>query len=70
MQIDSNGLLSMTVSQVEQLGSTSLLHGTVGPDIPFEMVGSGQKQVRGIDMVHLALPPEHLHCFDKDGLRL
>jgi multiple sugar transport system ATP-binding protein len=63
-------LIIMKVSQVEQLGSSSLLHGTVGQDTPFEMVCSGQTQVSSGDTVGLALPLAHLHYFDKDGLRL
>jgi multiple sugar transport system ATP-binding protein len=70
VQLDSQGLISMKVSQVEQLGSTSLLHGTVGDDMAFEMVCNGQTPVAKGDSVRLALPLEHLHCFDKEGLRL
>jgi multiple sugar transport system ATP-binding protein len=60
----------MHVSQVEQLGSTSLLHGTVGTDTPFEMVINGQTTIAGGDNVHVAMPREYLHCFDAQGLRL
>ncbi len=70
VQLDSQGLISMKVSQVEQLGSTSLLHGTVGDDTPFEMVCNGQTPVVKGDSVRLALPLEHLHCFNQEGLRL
>jgi multiple sugar transport system ATP-binding protein len=70
VQLDSQGLISMKVSQVEQLGSSSLLHGTVGQDTPFEMVCTGQTQVSSGDTVGLALPLAHLHYFDKHGLRL
>ncbi len=69
-EIGADGPIAMKVSSVEQLGSTSLLHGTVGPDTPFEMVCSGQTAITGGDTVRLALPAQHLHCFDKDGLRL
>ena len=68
--IGDGGPISMQVSQVEQLGSTSLLHGTVGQDTPFEMVCNGQTTIAGGDTVRLALPAQYLHCFDKDGLRL
>ena len=68
--MDPAGPLAMMVSQVEQLGSTSLLHGTVGADTPFEIVRNGQTAVAGGDTVRLALPAQHLHYFDKDGLRL
>lgn len=70
VQLDSQGLISMKVSQVEQLGSTSLLHGTVGDNTPFEMVCNGQTPVAKGDSVRLALPLEHLHCFNQEGLRL
>ena len=69
-QIADDGPIAMQVSQVEQLGSTSLLHGTVGADTPFEMVLDGQTAtVRG-DTVRLGLPARYLHCFDSNGLRL
>lgn len=55
---------------MEQLGSTSLLHGTVGLDTPFEMVCNGPTKTASGDSVRLALPAEHIHCFDQDGLRL
>ena len=68
--IGTDGPIEMRVSSVEQLGSTSLLHGSVGGDTPFEMVCNGQTTIAGGDTVRLALPREHLHCFDKDGRRL
>jgi multiple sugar transport system ATP-binding protein len=68
--IADDGPITMRVSQVEQLGSTSLLHGSVGQDTPFEMVCNGQTTLVGGDTVRLGLPANHLHCFDKDGLRL
>ena len=68
--IGADGPLAMQVAQVEQLGSTSLLHGTVGADTPFEMVCNGQTTIAGGDTVRLALPAQHLHYFDKGGLRL
>ena len=68
--VSDDGPVQMKVSQVEQLGATSLLLGTVGTDTPFEMVRAGQTGIKGGDTVRLALPKEHLHCFDKDGQRL
>jgi multiple sugar transport system ATP-binding protein len=68
--IGDDGPIAMRVSQVEQLGSTSLLHGTVGADTPFEMVCNGQTHLASGDTVRLALPSRNLHFFDKDGLRL
>ncbi len=71
---EQNGPISLQVSQVEQLGSSSLLHGIVGQgtehQAPFEMVLAGQTGIVGGDMVRLGLPTGHLHCFDKDGLRI
>ena len=70
-QISADGPLRMHVAQVEQLGSTSLLHGHVGADkTAFEMVCAGQTSIKAGDAVRVALPAEHLHCFDAQGLRL
>ena len=69
-QIADNGPIRIHVDQVEQLGSTSLLHGRVGTDTPFEMVCSGQTTIRGGDTVGIGMPVEHLHWFDAKGLRL
>ena len=68
--IDADGPIRMRVHQVEQLGSTSLLHGTVGTDTPFELVCNGQTAIRGGDSVGIGMPAEHLHWFDAQGLRL
>ena len=62
--------IKMTIRQVEQLGSSSLLHGTVGHDTPFELVLAGQTKMHRGDMVDVALPAECLHRFDSTGLRL
>jgi len=70
-QIAGDGPLRMFVAQVEQLGSTSLLHGHVGADkTPFEMVCPGQTEIQAGQSVQVALPHAHLHCFDAQGLRL
>lgn len=69
-QVHPQGPLMMRVSQVEQLGSSSLLHGTVGVDTPFEIICAGQTQVSGGDTVHIALPAQHLHCFGANGNRI
>ena len=69
-QIADDGPIAMRVSQVEQLGSTSLLHGTVGTDTPFEMVLNGQTSTGRGDTVRLGLPAQYVHCFDANGLRL
>jgi multiple sugar transport system ATP-binding protein len=69
-RIADDGPIAMQVSQVEQLGSTSLLHGVVGAGTPFEMVLDGQTALRGGDSVRLALPAHQVHCFNAEGLRL
>ena len=69
-QLADHGPLQMSVSQVEQLGSTSILHGSVVPDAPFELILNGQTSIKRGDTVKVAVPPEHLHCFDSEGLRL
>ncbi len=69
-QLAADGPIALHVSQVEQLGSTSLLHGTVGADTGFEMVLNGQTSITGGDTVRLGLPAEYLHCFNQEGLRL
>ena len=69
-RIADDGPIAMLVSQVEQLGSSSLLHGKVGHDTPFEMVLDGQTTIRGGDTVRLGLPAQLVHCFNSEGLRL
>ncbi|MCZ4313315.1 sn-glycerol-3-phosphate ABC transporter ATP-binding protein UgpC [Comamonadaceae bacterium G21597-S1] len=68
--VSEPGPIRMQVDQVEQLGSTSLLHGHVGVDTPFEVVCGGQTTIRGGDSVGIGMPLEHLHWFDAQGLRL
>lgn len=69
-QIDPSGALQLKVTQVEQLGSTSLLLGTVGEQTPFEVVCPGQTPVVPGQTVHVALPRAHRHFFDAQGERL
>ena len=69
-QAATDGPVRLTVTQVEQLGASSVLRGTVGADTPFELVASGQTALRPGDTVALALPAPHLHCFDANGQRL
>ena len=64
------GDLQLQVTQVEQLGANSILHGHVVPDAPFEVILSGQTSIQRGDTVRVAVPPEHIHCYDKDGLRI
>jgi multiple sugar transport system ATP-binding protein len=69
-RLAEDGPLSMTVAQVEQLGGSSVVHGHVVPDAPFEVVLNGQTTLQRGDVVRIALPPEHLHGFDANELRL
>ncbi len=69
-QLSEQGPLQMKVSQVEQLGSTSILHGNVVPDAPFEVILPGQTTIQRGDTVKVTAPLEHLHYFDQAGLRL
>ena len=66
----ANGPLQLRLNQVEQLGASSVLRGTVGTDTPFELVCPGQTLLRPGESVALALPAPHLHCFDANGQRL
>ena len=69
-QLVPDGPLQMKVSQVEQLGSTSILHGNVVADAPFEIILPGQTNIQRGDTVRVTAPSEHLHFFDQQGLRL
>ena len=69
-QAATDGPVHLTVTQVEQLGASSVLRGTVGVDTPFELVAPGQTLLHPGDTVALALPAPHLHCFDANGQRL
>ena len=69
-QLSDQGLLRMAVTQVEQLGSTSVLRGNVGPEVPFELILNGQTSIQRGDVVNVSAPPEHMHCFDQAGVRL
>ena len=69
-QLSDSGPLRLTVSSVEQLGSSSVLHGHVVPDAPFEVILNGQTSIKSGAVVNVHAPPEHVHCFDQNGLRL
>jgi multiple sugar transport system ATP-binding protein len=69
-RLAGDGPLSMTVAQVEQLGGSSVVHGHVVQGAPFEVVLNGQTAIQRGDVVRIALPPEHLHGFDANELRL
>jgi multiple sugar transport system ATP-binding protein len=69
-RLSDSGPLRLSISQVEQLGSTSVLRGHVVPEAPFELILNGQTSIRSGDTVRLVAPLEHMHCFDPHGLRL
>jgi len=69
-QLSGDGPLQLAVSQVEQLGSTSILHGKVVDGAPFELILSGQTSIKRGDTVRVSAPAEQLHYFDQNGLRL
>ncbi|MEO7885452.1 MAG: ATP-binding cassette domain-containing protein [Polaromonas sp.] len=69
-QLSGDGPLQLVVSQVEQLGSTSILHGKVVADAPFELILNGQTAIKRGDTVRVSAPAEQLHYFDQNGLRL
>ncbi len=68
--VSDTGALSFDVQQVEQMGSSSLLHGTLETGVAFDVVCNGQTSVRAKQRVRLAMPLASLHFFDSDGLRL
>ena len=75
--LDEAGPLEYRVQQVEQMGSTSLMRGSLSAstnahDTPagFEVVSNGQTSVRPGQTVRLSMPPAALHFFDEQGARL
>jgi multiple sugar transport system ATP-binding protein len=65
-----SGAFQIQVEQVEQLGSSSLIRGTVANQTPFELALPGQTALKRGDIVSVDAPPEHVHAFDEAGLRL
>ena len=75
--LDDAGPLEYRVQQVEQMGSTSLLRGTLAGSVGagqtpahFEVVSNGQTSVKAGQTVRLSMPPAGLHFFDEQGARL
>ena len=77
--LDEAGPLEYRVQQVEQMGSTSLLRGTLAGSAStsesqapahFEVVSNGQTSVKAGQTVRLSMPPAALHFFDEQGARL
>ena len=69
-RLADDGPLQLAVTQVEQLGSTSILHGKVVDGVPFELILNGQTNIKRGDTVRVSAPAEQLHYFDQNGLRL
>ena len=75
--LDEAGPLEYRVQQVEQMGSTSLLRGTLAGSTSqsqtpayFEVVSNGQTSVKAGQTVRLSMPPAALHFFEEQGARL
>jgi len=75
--LDDTGPLEYRVQQVEQMGSTSLLRGTLAGSASatpspadFEVVSNGQTSVKSGQTVRMSMPPAALHFFDEQGARL
>ena len=64
------GTFPVKVLQIEQLGASSLILGTIADGDPFELVLPGQTAIKRGDIVQVHAPKEHLHCFDSSGLRI
>lgn len=69
-RLGEGGRLAVEVTQVEQMGGSSLLHGRLGSGEAFELLLPGQTSVQRGGKVDVALPAEYLHAFDRDGRRL
>ena len=72
--LDAAGPVTLEVAQVEQLGGSSVLRGTLHGEsagtAPFELVCAGQTSAAPGARVRIALPAGHLHCFDSQGVRV
>ncbi len=68
--LDAAGALPYIVRHVEQMGASSLLHGTIGDGVAFDVVCNGQTTVTAGQQVWLALPQASLYCFDRTGNRI
>jgi multiple sugar transport system ATP-binding protein len=72
--LDAAGPVTLEVAQVEQLGGSSVLRGTLHGEsagtAPFELVCAGQTSAVPGARVRIALPAGHFHCFDSQGVRV
>jgi len=69
-RLDPQGPLAFNVRHVEQMGATSLLHGTVGDALAFDVVANGQTDVKPGQSVRLSVAHASLHFFDAAGVRV
>ncbi len=70
IRLSEDGPLQLKIRQVEQLGSSSILHGSVAGDTPFEVILPGQTTFQRGDAVCVVAAAEDMHYFDAAGLRL
>jgi multiple sugar transport system ATP-binding protein len=62
--------LPMQVALTEQLGGNTVLYGALSAQQPMVVQVAGQSPIRRGDTVHLQLPPQQCHGFDRKGLSL
>lgn len=72
---DAAGAISLLITQIERMGSSSLVRGKIahadaGPESGFEFVLNGQTELQERSLVSLDFPAAQLHCFDAQGLRM
>ncbi len=70
VEISDHGALALQVSQVEQMGASSLLRGKLAGASSFEVLANGQTRVAAGDTVRIGLRQEALHFFNADGQRI
>ncbi|MBT8153521.1 sn-glycerol-3-phosphate ABC transporter ATP-binding protein UgpC [Epibacterium ulvae] len=65
--IDQNGVLKMTVAEVEQLGSESYMFGSLGNGQSVTVHQAGQTDTRIGDTIRLSVAPSATYLFRKDN---
>ena len=70
VEISDHGALELQVTQVEQMGASSLLRGKLAGASSFEVLANGQTQVAAGQTVRIGLRQEALHFFNADGQRI
>jgi multiple sugar transport system ATP-binding protein len=64
------GGLNLTVTDVEQLGASSLVRGTVAGEHEMDWVCQGQSPIKRGDSLGLQLAIDSIHCFDQAEQRI